>query len=100
MVVFYLFVRPLMLHLCGALKPDLPRLVATTGEQIPSAIGREDYVRVRLHCPAGNIAPVASPVYGKSGLLKPLVAADGLLKIGRDCEGLDKGEQAEVLLLP
>jgi molybdopterin molybdotransferase len=100
MVVFYLFVRPLMLHLCGARKTGLPRLAAITGEQIPSAIGREDYVRVRLHYPPGNSIPVVYPVYGKSGLLKPLVAADGLLKIGRDCEGLDKGEQAEVLLLP
>ncbi|MBI4793120.1 MAG: molybdopterin molybdotransferase MoeA, partial [Deltaproteobacteria bacterium] len=100
MVVFYLFVRPLMHFMCGALKTDLQRLAATTGEQIPSAIGREDYVRVRLHYLPGNITPVAHPVYGKSGLLKPLVASDGLLKIGRDCEGLDQGEQAEVLLFP
>ena len=100
MVVFYLFVRPLMLFMCGARKTDLQCLTATTGEQIPSAIGREDYVRVRLHYLPENIIPVAHPVYGKSGLLKPLVASDGLLKIGRDCEGLDQGEQAKVLLFP
>jgi molybdopterin molybdotransferase len=100
MVVFYLFVRPLMHFICRARQTDLRRLIATTGEQIPSAIGREDYVRVRLHYLPGNIMPVAHPVYGKSGLLKPLVASDGLLKIDRDCEGLDKGEQAEVLLFP
>lgn len=100
MVVFYLFVRPLLHFMCGARKTDLQRLMATTGEQIPSAIGREDYVRVRLDYLPENIIPVAHPVYGKSGLLKPLVASDGLLKIGRDCEGLDQGEQAEVLLFP
>jgi len=100
MVVFYLFVRPLLHFMSGARQTDLRRLIATTGEQIPSAIGREDYVRVRLHYLPGNIMPVAHPVYGKSGLLKPLVASDGLLKIDRDCEGLDKGEQAEVLLFP
>ncbi|MFH1216647.1 MAG: gephyrin-like molybdotransferase Glp [Pseudomonadota bacterium] len=100
MVVFYLFVRPLILTMCGAQQTNLQRITATTGEQIPSAIGREDYVRVKLHYLPGNFSPFAHPVYGKSGLLKPLVTSDGLLKIGRDCEGLDKGEQAEVLLFP
>jgi len=40
------------------------------------------------------------PVYGKSGLLNPLVRADGLLPIGRDVEGLDKGVECPVLLFP
>lgn len=100
MVVFYLFVRPLLLRMCGAEKTMLQRLSAITGEQIPSSIGREEYVRVRLEYQPHSLFPVASPVYGKSGLLKPLVLADGMLKIERDCEGLDKGEQAEVLLFP
>lgn len=99
MVVFYLFVRPLLLRMCGAADTSLRRVPALTGEQLPSVIGREEYVRVRLAYGAG-VLPVAWPVYGKSGLLKPLVAADGLLVIDRDCEGIDRGEQAEVLLFP
>ncbi|MFZ5765810.1 MAG: gephyrin-like molybdotransferase Glp [Thermodesulfobacteriota bacterium] len=100
MVVFYLFVRPLLLRMGGAAQTGLRRIRAVTAEQIPSAIGREEYVRVRLHDNAEGSMPLATPVYGKSGLLKPLVAADGMLKIDRDCEGLDQGELAEVLLFP
>lgn len=100
MVVFYLFVRPLLRKFSGAANTGLRSLVAITGEQIPSAIGREEYVRVRLVHESDSLHPVAFPVYGKSGLLKPLVAADGLLMVARDCEGMDKGEKAEVLLFP
>jgi len=42
----------------------------------------------------------AIPVYGKSGLLSPLVRADGLLPIGRDVEGLDRDVECSVLLFP
>jgi len=71
-----------------------------TGEQIPSAIAREEYIRVQLHRENKNQPWVALPVYGKSGLLTPLVNADGLLVIERDSEGLDKGAPARVLLFP
>ena len=101
MVVFYLFVRPLLLQLAGQTKNrDLLCIEAVTGEQIPSTIGREEYVRVRLDWPEKTTTPVASPVYGKSGLLSPLVRADGLLVIDRDCEGMDQGETGRVLLFP
>ncbi len=100
MVVFYLFVRPLIRRFsgCGA-DPGLVRIRAITDQPIPSAIGREEYVRVALTRTADG-EPVATPVYGRSGLLRPLVQADGLLVIGRDVEGLDAGVAAPVLLLP
>ena len=100
MVVFYLFVRP-MIRLLSGLSPDLGMqvLAAITAQPIPSAIGREEYVRVQL-IPGDGALPLAMPVYGKSGLLSPLVRADGLLLIGRDVEGLDQGAEATVLLFP
>jgi len=100
MVVFYLFVRPLLQRLLGSEQSGLTRIIVTTGEQIPSSIGREEYVRVRLEPSEQGLLPTATPVFGKSGLLKPLVASDGLLFIDRDSEGIDKGKQAEVLLFP
>lgn len=100
MVVFYLFVRPLMHRLLGNRRSSLRHIVAITGEQIPSSIGREEYVRIRLHTTETELLPIATPVFGKSGLLKPLVEAEGLLVIKRDCEGIDKGKQAKVLLFP
>jgi molybdopterin molybdotransferase len=101
MVVFYLFVRPLIRQFSG-LGPDmgLQQIMATTGEQIPSTIGREEYVRVSLKTEHENRPPTATPIYGKSGLLSPLTRADGLLVIGRDVEGLDQGQVAQVLLFP
>ena len=100
MVVFYLFVRPLLQRYLGSTNSSLTAITAITDQQIPSSIGREEYVRVRLHSDINNIFPIAVPIYGKSGLLKPLVASDGLLVIDRDCEGIDKGQQAKVLLFP
>ena len=101
MVVFYLFVRPLLHKLQG--RPcamGLQAIRAITDQQIPSTIGREEYVRVQLTPQPEDPPPLATPIYGKSGLLKPLVQADGLLTIGRDVEGLDKGVEATVLLFP
>jgi molybdopterin molybdotransferase len=101
MVVFYLFVRPL-LRLFMGLDADhgLREIQARCAEQIPSAIGREEYVRVRLENQPDQPLPLATPVYGKSGLLRPLVEADGLLVIGRDVEGQDRGSEAQVLCFP
>jgi len=101
MVIFHLFVQPLLSRLAGAVdEAPLIRIQAVTAEPIASAIGREEYVRVALDWRRPGTPPVATPVYGRSGLLMPLVQADGLLVIGRDVEGLDEGALADVLLFP
>lgn len=102
LVVFTCFVRPLLRQYSG-LGPTLGLHTcrALTGQQIPSVIGREDYVRIRLLPQDDSHAlPLAMPIYGKSGLLKPLVQADGLLPIDRDVEGLDRGVEVSILLFP
>ena len=100
-VVFHLFVRPL-LRLFSGLPVDhgLQQIQAITTQQIPSVIGREEYVRVQLRRQEPDLPPLATPVYGKSGLLSPLVKADGLLVIDKDSEGLDQEALANVLLFP
>lgn len=101
LVIFYCFVRPLLRQYSGlGATLGLHAVRAVTGQQMPSVIGREDYVRVRLTPQDNGAPPLAVPVYGKSGLLNPLVRADGLLPIGRDVEGLDKGVECSVLLFP
>ncbi len=100
MVIFYLFVRPLIRRFSGlAMDHGLHSISGITVEPVPSAIGREEYLRVVLRDIGGDM-PGIQPVYGRSGLLSPLVKADGLLPIGRDMEGLDKGSVARVLLFP
>jgi molybdopterin molybdotransferase len=59
--------------------------------------GREDYVRVKLEEKDGNFW--AHPIFGKSGAISNLVNANGLIKIAMNEEGLDEGEEAEVILL-
>jgi molybdopterin molybdotransferase len=56
-----------------------------------------DYVRVKL-AERDNIL-VADPVLGKSGLIHTMVKADGLLKIDKNTEGLDKGSRVKVEFL-
>ncbi len=97
-VVFHLFIRRVLLSLGGQRQSiDLPRARARLKRNISSSPGRQEYVRVRIEKDRENIL-WAEPVFGKSGLITSLVRADGLLVIPRDCEGMDQGETAEVML--
>ena len=100
MVIFHLFGKPILKILSGlSERRGLPsrRLRAKASRNIPSVAGREDYVRVKLEEKDGTLW--AHPLFGKSGAISHLVQADGLIKIGIDEEGLEEGEEAEVILL-
>ncbi len=98
-VVFYLFVRRALLGLGGQRQStDLPGATARLKRNISSASGRQEYIRVRLEKDSRGVL-WAEPVFGKSGLIRSLVRSDGLLVVPRDCEGMDQGEVAEVILL-
>ena len=100
LLVFYILVRPLILHLQGARKKDLflPKVWARVTRNLPSAQGREDYYRVKLR--ADKEGYLAEPIFKRSGLISSMAEADGLLKIPERSEGLYEGESAEVFLLP
>ena len=84
-------VRPCLEILSGA---PLPRSTTTASltENVSSNHGREEYLCVSLQ--NGK----ATPVYGKSGVVSQLSAADGYLRIDRDREGLRRGETVTVYL--
>ncbi len=91
MVVFAVLVRPFLEHLSG-IAPQFKRrfrLPARLTRNLPSVQGRVDYVRVRLV--AGDDGMEADPVLGKSGLIRTMAMADGLLCIDENTEGLDQG---------
>jgi molybdopterin molybdotransferase len=92
MVVFHRVVRPFLEHACG-MTPDQhfhqPVIRATLSRNIASAQGRIDFVRVRLSETDDGF--LAEPILGKSGLINTMVAADGLIEIGMNTEGLVKG---------
>lgn len=98
MVIFHLFGRPLIRILSGFSedeKGEKIRLKAKVRRNIPSVAGREDYIRVKLEERDGILW--AHPIFGKSGAISNMVNADGLLKIGIHEEGLEEGEEAEVI---
>jgi molybdopterin molybdotransferase len=99
MVIFHLFGKPILKILSGLSKEIEPRLrwKAKAGRNIPSVAGREDYVRVTLEEKDRTLW--AYPVFGKSGAISHLTHADGLIRIDIDDEGLETGEEAEVILL-
>ncbi|OLN24361.1 Molybdopterin biosynthesis protein MoeA [Desulfovibrio sp. DV] len=89
-VVLLIFALPLLAHLSGdpAAFDRTPRTFpAVLSRNIASKQGREDHVRVRLEY-RSDALPLAHPVLGKSGLLKTLLMADGLITIAADLEGL------------
>ena len=65
---------------------------AALTEHVSSNHGREELLCVRLDGAA------AAPVYGKSGVISQLAAADGYIVIPRDCEGLRAGETVDMYL--
>jgi len=99
MVVFKTVVHPFIKHIAGTNRQNTKkwRLSALLSRNISSAQGRVDYVRVRLFEKEDVLC--AEPILGKSGLINTMVKADGLIEIGINTEGLDKGSKVEVIPL-
>jgi len=98
MVIFEVFVRPILGALLGVSEDDAPggRVLARAGRAIAAPAEREDHVRVRLDAREGDLW--AHPLPGKSGLLTSMVRADGIVVVpaaGRIAEG----ETVEVRLV-
>jgi len=99
MVVFHVVVRPFLEHI-GGKSPDhgnTRSCYARLRRNLSSKQGRVDFIRVKLHHEKGTLS--AEPVLGKSGLIHTMVKADGLVRIDKNTEGLDKGTIVEVDLL-
>jgi molybdopterin molybdotransferase len=97
MVVFEVVVRPFIEHqagVAGGLRPQR-QLPARLTRNLASAQGRTEFVRVRLIEQDGELW--AQPVLGKSGLIHTMVQADGLVRIGQNTEGLEKGSPVAVM---
>ncbi len=95
--IFAIFGRAVIDRLAGRKEITfIPTVKAILARNVSSRSGRTDYVRVRLE--AGVAGWTAHPVFGRSGLLRPLAEADGLLIIPAAKEGLGAGELVEIKL--
>lgn len=98
MVVFQVVVTAFLHRLRGLSRPVVPvKISARLSRNLASSQGRRDFVRVILEQEDHDL--VARPILGKSGLIRTMVQADGLLEIGEHVEGLEKGSMVDIILL-
>ena len=100
-VVMIALGMPFLRHLqgeAGAFERLGPVVTAELARNLPSARGREDFIRVRLERRPGRL-PLAHPLLGKSGLLSTMVAAAGLARIEAEREGLAQGALVDVIVV-
>jgi len=100
LVIFDLFAAPLIRRLGGESVETLQGFTrsvrATLKTNIASQVGREDYVRVTLERESDRV--IVTPLPSKSGAIFTLVKADGMVRIGMNQDGLEQGEEVEVIL--
>lgn len=98
MVVLKIVVIPFLNRLKGLAHLDRTiRIPAQLTRNVASAQGRKDFVRVTLDTTQTPV--LATPVLGKSGLIRTMIHADGLLEIGDHVEGLEKNTMVDIILL-
>ena len=100
LVIFDLFAAPLIRRIGGEDAATASQLRSTTRAvlkaNVASQPGREDYVRVALTKENGLL--YAMPLPNKSGAIFTLVKADGMIRIDLNREGIEQGEEVEVIL--
>jgi putative molybdopterin biosynthesis protein len=96
-IAFEQFVRPLIRRFIG--QPDDVRdsVPVQTTRKIPSKLGLEEFLRVKLGQVDGQT--VAAPLPRGAGCITTITEADGLLRIPADTEGLLEGEETAAELL-
>lgn len=82
-IVLIALVRDLLYAMTGQIRSPV-KLSGTLSSSVPSAKGREDYIRIIQD------GDIITPVFGKSGLTNTLVMSDGFLCIPADIEGYEK----------
>ncbi len=99
MIVFAAVVKPFIEKISGFSQEQKNRFPfsARLTRNVSSAQGRTDYIRVRLTEKEGVLW--AEPIPGKSGLINTMIKADGLIEIGKNVEGIEKGTEVRVFPL-
>jgi putative molybdopterin biosynthesis protein len=92
-----IFVRSLIESKLGYSLPKRDKIEATVSRKIPSTMGADEYVRVRLGRVGDRL--VATSIQRGAGVVMSMVKADGLLLIPRFSEGVETGATVQVDLL-
>jgi molybdopterin molybdotransferase len=78
-------------------KEERKKIFAIARKKIPSAVGRTDFVRVRLFCVENEYFVEPIRVSG-SGILSSMTKSDGFVVIEENKEGVEEGEKVEVII--
>lgn len=98
LVIAKLFLEPMTATLLGLESfPERPGILARSAANIPSAVGREDWIPVIVKATSHGV--IADPVFFKSNLIYNLVKANGLAYIPADRSGINAGEEIKVVPL-
>ncbi len=98
MVVLKVVVIPFLNRLKGLGQLDgTVRVPARLTRNVASAQGRREFIRVILEKKENHLT--AKPVLGKSGLIRTMIHAHGLLEVKDHVEGLEKDALVDVILL-
>ncbi len=91
------FVMPLLKFLRGESEPPRCTIKGILNVNVPSSYGIEEYVRVKVTSTEGKCLVV--PLFAKSSVISMLSLADGYIVVPEAREGLEQGEEVEVLPL-
>jgi putative molybdopterin biosynthesis protein len=94
---FELFGLPVLAAMQGTSASTRPTIQATTARKIPSKLGREEFMRVKLGKVGGRV--VAGSLPRGAGAITTLTRADGILKIPALSEGIEQSAKVNVELL-
>ena len=91
---FEMLVRPFLFAVHGV-SEERKKILAIVSKKIPSAVGRTDFVRVKLLCTKDEYYVEPLRVSG-SGILSSMTKSDGFVVIEENKEGIEEGKKVEV----
>jgi molybdenum cofactor synthesis domain-containing protein len=98
LLMFKLFVHPILANLAGRPEEELPKLKAVAAQKMFPSRGRRTFVMVNLNYDK-NGTLLASPVpTGLSGAITTLAKADGFVEISEKQQFIDAGTEIDVYL--
>ena len=96
-VAFQEFGAPLLRHMQGLPEAETRTVPVFPTRKIPSKLGMEDHVRVKLGRVGGRI--VATPLPRGAGIITSVTGAHGVVRIGNESEGVAADEEVRAELL-
>jgi putative molybdopterin biosynthesis protein len=96
-VAFEQFVRPLICRFLGIAEPVRQKIQVETTRKIPSKLGVEEFLRVKLGQVGDRI--VATPLPRGAGSITTITEADGIIRIPNHVEGIREQEFVTAELL-